>query len=239
MSSCWVYSTLHWPVSLWAKKTRLESPLHMISLHKHCLKNATSEAIASLHKYHLKKHDLGSSLRMASLHPIDQAHWVYKRDFGSSLHMVSLYKHCLKNATSEAIASLHKYRLKKHNLRSSLRMASLHSIDQAHWVYKHDFGSLLHIVSLHKYCLKNATLEAIASLHKYRLKKHNLGSLLRMASLHNIASKNATSEAHYTWPVSINIAPKTRLRKLIMHSQPSSHILNLLKSNKLCANKHQ
>ena len=42
----------------------------MASLHKHCLKNATSEAIASLHKYRLKKHDLGSPLRMASLHNI-------------------------------------------------------------------------------------------------------------------------------------------------------------------------
>ena len=89
MSSCWVYSTLHWPVSLWAKKNAtwklithgqppyilpqkcdFGSSLHMASLHKHCLKNATSEAIASLHKYCLKKHDLRSPLRMASLHNI-------------------------------------------------------------------------------------------------------------------------------------------------------------------------
>ena len=67
---------------------------------------------------------------------------------------------------------------------------------------KRDFGSSLHMASLYKHCLKNATSEAIASLHKYRLKKHDLGSSLRMASLPNIASKNATSEAHYAWPAS-------------------------------------
>ena len=119
------------------QKRNFRSLLHMISLHKHCLKNVTSEAIVSLYKYHLQKHNLESSLRIVSLHFIDQAHWVYKHDFRSSLHMISLHKHCLKNATSEAIVSLYKYYLKKHNLRSSLR-----------------------IVSFHKYCLKNVTSEA-------------------------------------------------------------------------------
>ena len=37
-------SSLHWPVSLWVKKMRLGSSLHMVSLHIYCLKNATLEA---------------------------------------------------------------------------------------------------------------------------------------------------------------------------------------------------
>ena len=43
MSSCWIYLTPHWPVSLWAKM-RLGSPLHMASLHIYCLKNMNLEA---------------------------------------------------------------------------------------------------------------------------------------------------------------------------------------------------
>ena len=79
------------------KKTWLKSSLHMVSLHKHCLKNATSEAIASLHKYCLKKHDLRSSSCMVSLHK----YCLKKHDFGSPLRMASLHNIASKNATSE------------------------------------------------------------------------------------------------------------------------------------------
>ena len=145
MSSCWVYSTIHWPVSLWVK-TWLESSLHMISLHTHCL----------------KKYNFRSSLHMVSLHK----YCLKKRDIRSSLCMISLHKHCLKNVTSEAhyawsasINTPSKTRLRKlitqsqppyilpqkHDLRSSLHIVSLYLIDQTHWVYKYDFRSSLHM----------------------------------------------------------------------------------------------
>ena len=48
-------------------------------------------------------------------------------------------------------------------------------------------------------------------------------SPLHMVSLHIYCLKNTNSEAHYAWPASINIAQKTRLQKLMTHSQPSPH----------------
>ena len=76
--------------------------------------------------------------------------------------MIILHKYCLKNTTSEAHYTQSAFIniVSKHDFRSLLHIISLYLIDQTYWVYKYNFRSLLHIISLYKYCLKNMTSEA-------------------------------------------------------------------------------
>ena len=93
-----------------------------------------------------------------------------------------------------------------------------HQPDSLSLQTRRDFGSPLHMASLHKHCLKNANRKPITHGPSTNIaSKTRIGSPLHMAPPQTLPQKRE-SEAHYAWPASTPHI--TRLRKPIIYGQP-------------------